>query len=457
MSRQSIAARLWWNAYLLWHVRGERKLPFKPLDEVIAIQNRRVRAIVKYAYETVPYYREVMDARGLKPRDFLCAEDLARLPVLTGEDLADDPDRFVSRRYRKGSGVDIRTSGTIGRAKIVHYDPAAMFQVLAATYRQRLVWAHFVGRTTGYREAVPARRGAMHDQVRTFYADHSWIPSGVDLQRAHIDAEIPLAQVAAELDDFKPDVVLGYGVFLGALFKWIALNRPDCHCPKVLIYGAEAMAEEHLRTLEEDLGVPVIANYEAAEALRLAFQCEYRQGYHISLDQVAVRIVDREGMTLPNGEIGEVIVSNLTNRATVLLNYAIGDRARLGTEPCGCGRSLPTIGSIEGRVHDCLVLPNGKLAISGGVLKRLLGVGSISQVQVEQFEMNRFVVRAVEVPGCDRVAIAAALENALADLIEGPVELEVEWVDVLAPGRGGKVRSVITHCLEEALEAPGVS
>jgi len=441
------------NAYVVWHVAGERRLPFTPLEKLVAIQNRRVRAIVRHAYKTVPFYREVMDARGLRPRDFSAAEDLERLPLLTGEELADDPDRFVSTKYRPGSGVAIHTSGTTGKAKVIHWDSAAMYRALAHTYRHRLVLAPLVGGTTGYREAVPARIGAIHDEVRAFYESHLWVPGGIDLKRCHIDAEQPLRQVTAELDAFRPDVVLGYGVFLGAMFRWIALNRPDCHRPKAVVYGAEEMTEAHRLTIEDDLGIPVFSNYEAAEALRIAFQCERREGFHLSMDLVALRVVDDSGATAPDGESGEIVLSNLMNRATVLLNYAIGDRASLSTAPCPCGRTLPTIERLEGRSHDCLVLPHGRLAVSGGVLKRLLEVGGMSQVQVEQEELCRFVVRAVDLPGSDRSAAAAGLERALEDLMERPVELTVEWCESIPPGPSGKVRAVISHCLDAALAA----
>lgn len=71
----------YWTAYTLWHVRDEASLPFRPLDEILARQRRRVRSIVAHAYHTVPYYREVMDAAHLGPDDFQSADDLARLPL----------------------------------------------------------------------------------------------------------------------------------------------------------------------------------------------------------------------------------------------------------------------------------------------------------------------------------------------------------------------------------------
>ena len=104
--------KAYWTAYTLWHVRDEAKLPFRPLEEITALQNRRVRAVVAHAYDSVPYYREVMDAARLHPRDVRTADDFARLPVLTGGELARDPQRCLSRRYANGRSLEIRSSGT---------------------------------------------------------------------------------------------------------------------------------------------------------------------------------------------------------------------------------------------------------------------------------------------------------------------------------------------------------
>lgn len=72
--------KAYWNTFTLWHVRNEKRFPYRPLDEIFALQNRRVRAMVAHAYATVPHYREVMDGVGLRPDDVRTADDLARLP-----------------------------------------------------------------------------------------------------------------------------------------------------------------------------------------------------------------------------------------------------------------------------------------------------------------------------------------------------------------------------------------
>ena len=128
------------------------------------------------------------------------------------------------------------------------------------------------------------------------------------------------------------------------------------------MYGADRLSDADRLLIETEFGVPVLSTYQAVEALRIAFQCERRHVFHMSLDQVAVRVVDANGKALGPGSTGEIVISNLTNRATVLLNYKLGDVVTLGGSPCPCGRSLPTIERIEGRADDLIVLPGGQRA-----------------------------------------------------------------------------------------------
>ncbi len=95
--------RAYWSGFALWQALGERKLPFRNLEQILEIQNRRVRLIVRHAYDTVPHYREAMDDAGLRPGDFRTGADLARLPLVTAQDLVKDPKRFRSTRFEQGA------------------------------------------------------------------------------------------------------------------------------------------------------------------------------------------------------------------------------------------------------------------------------------------------------------------------------------------------------------------
>lgn len=439
--------KAYWNAFILWHVRGEGRLPYRPLEEILTIQNRRVQAIVTHAYATVPYYREVMDQAGLQPSDFHTADDLARLPFLSGDQLARDPDRFLSRRYTNGRSLRLHSSGTSGRLRKINYDARALFLALVHGHRQRRVLAHFVGRRFGYREMVATRPGSIGSRIREFYESYSWIPQNVELTRSALSPGDHFETNVNRLNEVKPDVLVGYGSYLGVLFRRAWEEKLPIFRPKVVVYGGDCMAEADRLLLENEFHVPVYSSYQAAETLRLAFQCERRDGFHMSLDHVAVRVVDKDGNRVGPGETGEIVISNLTNRATVLLNYKLGDMVTLGSAPCPCGRTLPTIARIDGRADDLIALPNGQLIHSLVVLPSLHRVPGVIQVKLIQEDLQRFSLQVVCVGTVDWSQTCQELDTALRSILSHARTVNITRVDAIRPEPGDKVKAVISHCL----------
>ena len=445
VSSAGLLRKAYWSAFTLWHARGEERLPYRPLDEIAGLQARRVRAIVAHAYEQVPHYREIMDREALHPRDFRTADDLARLPIVTGEDVARVPERFLSRdRHRRG-GITIRSSGTSGMAKRIDYDAAALFLTMAQGHRRRVILARFVGRKYGYREMSATRSGSVDLQVRAFYASHFWAPGKIEFQRSVLSPRDSFEENVAQLNAFRPDLLSGYGTYLGALFRAASERRLEVFRPKVVLYGGDRMADADRRLIETEYGVPVLSGYQAAEALRMSFQCEWRQGFHVDLDRVAFRVVNGRGEALGPGESGHMVISNLTNRATVLLNYKLGDVVTLGGSACPCGRSLPTLDRIEGRSDDLVALPGGEVAHSLVIMEGLQAVAGVVQVQLVQEELRRFKLLVVGNSRVDRERTGRELGAALRRVLGEDLSLELEWVDAIPPGPGGKVRAVVSH------------
>lgn len=445
-----LATRLAWTAYTAWRARGDERLPFRPLDRILAAQGRRVRSIVRHAAATVPHYRDAMRAAGLRPEDLRGADDLAALPLVSGDDLAAAPERFASERWPAARTLALRSSGTGGRPKTVRYQPAALFTALAHGQRQRAVLAHFVGRRSGYAEMSVQRNDSVADQLRSFYEAHLWVPRRLDLRRAVLPVDAGFEAAVARIDAFRPEVIFGYGSFLGALFRRAHESGRPLHRPRVLWYGADAMAAADRALIEGTLGIPVVSTYQADEALRIGFQCEERRGFHLALDDLAVRVVDERGRTVAPGASGEIVLSNLTSRATVLLNYRLGDVVTLDAEPCPCGRTLPTLARIEGRADDLVTLPNGDVRHPISLLYDLQAVPGVVRVQLVQEEVTRFTLRAVCAAGTDWPPTAERLRRVLAEslgqgaALDG-LRVEAERVDEIPRQAGGKVRAVISR------------
>jgi phenylacetate-CoA ligase len=451
MMRQSMS-RLRWSTYTFLKSRPEARLPFQPLETILERQNRKIRSIVAHAYATVPHYRDAMDRQGLKPEDFNTTDDLCQLPLVTGAELVASPERFCSSRYSPANTLTLLSSGTSGAAKQVRYDHLALFKALAHGHRQRAVMSHFVGKNAEYREMGIVRRDSVSKQLRNFYESNTWVPRRMDVRRCRLPLELPFSDLIDELNQFKPHLLTGYGSHLGALFRWAIEQRPDFHQPKLICYGADGMSPADRDLIETEGQIPVMSTYQADEALRIGFQCEIRKGFHLFLDDVAINVIRSDGESAKPGETGEIVISNLNNRATVLLNYKLGDMVTLATDPCSCGRTLPTIENIAGRANDMLRCPDGERRHALIFLAPLQEIPGVNQVQLVQRSDGSILVNTACRAGSNWPAISRSIETAVRRLMGHQIEVTSRQLAEIPREPSGKIRAVISH-LDDGTDA----
>jgi len=433
--------RLLWTLYLAGHLRGQAHFAFRRLTAVRRIQARRVRRMISFAYSHVPYYRDTMQRIGLKPENVRTADDLARLPIIERDQLQRDPEYFVSRAQPLDSYLRVRSGGSTGAPRTIYWDLGGIFQNAAHAERERSIVARLVGRFTHYRESVITTGFSSDEAIQQLYRRHAFLPSVVGLQHQYLSLLDPPERNVALLNAFRPDVIRTYGSYLGQLFTHLQATGAPFHCPKVVFYDADELAAPARRLISEDFGVSILSAYQAVEAFKIAFECEHHRGLHLNLDAYPVRIVGRSGETLPPGESGEVIVSNLVNRGTILLNYRLGDVASLLPDRCPCGRTLPLLSFIEGRTDDWIRLPSGQVIHPQSVRTIFTNEGQVREYRVVH-SGNRFDIVVVAAPTCDRERLHARIAAGFAERFGPVAEVRVTFVDAIPRGPSGKLRPV---------------
>ena len=398
--------------------------------------------MVSHAHRTVPYYRETMKRLGLVPDDFGNASDLSRLPVIEREQLQRDPEYFQSDSHRIGEDMDSRSGGSTGAPRGVKWDTAAIFQNAAHAERERSIIAKTVGRFVNYKESVITSLYGTEREIQELYANRAILPSRSRVQYQHLSLLDSPDKNVALLNEFRPDVIRSYGSYLDRLFTHVYSTGKQFHRPKVVFYDADELPERARRLISDEFGVCILSAYQAVEAFKIGFECEMHSGIHLNTDLYPVRLVDENLGDVAVGDSGEVVVSNLVNRATVLLNYRLGDVARLIPAGCTCGRTLPLMSFIEGRTDDWVTLSSGEVVHPQSIRTLFTNEKEISQYQVVQRQRDHFTV-----------AIAGVTEDAmLAERIVGrfkerfgePVSIDVSFVESIEPSVGGKIRPVVS-------------
>lgn len=442
----SLAARLGWSAYVAAHAPGQTRFPFAGEATIVRAQSRRVRAAVAHAYRTVPYYRELMRARGLAPEDFRRVGDLAKLPLLDRGQVQRDPEYFVSTaqplsRYRR-----VASSGSTGAPLTAYWDWPAHFRSAAYALRGRPAWV----RHLGSRQTVISPPGASVRAGQDFNRRTAMV--GGLVRRQNLSMLDPPEVNVELINDFRPQVIGSYGSYLDDLFLYLERSGARMHRPALVGYGADDLPSRAREAIAKR-GIGLAGAYQAVEVLNIGFECGRGTGLHLNVDLCPVTILGPDGAPCEVGEPGEVVVSNLVNRATVLLNYRLGDLASRLPERCPCGRTLPLLSPVEGRSDDWVQRSDGARVHPQSVCQCFRGESGVWRYQVVQPERGRLEVAVVPAPGADAAAIEARVRDRLAAVIGDGTAVAVRFVDEIPAAASGKRRAVRSHLGRVSAEA----
>lgn len=406
-----------------------------------AAQERRLAAVVAHAFRTVPFYADTMRARGLEPRDLRSVGDLTLLPLVERTDLQDDPDRFLSRAWSKSEYVALRSGGSTGEPRYVYHDGGSVLENTGQSERHATVLRRLTGRLRPRTLGVGSPHGAAA-MLRTLARCHALIPDRLLPAEQSFSMAAAPEEIVRRIDAARPDILSGYGSYLEPVVQLLE-ERSGGFVPRVFAYGGDALSPATRARIETRLGAAVWSCYQAVEALKIGYECVQHRGLHVHADLCDVRIVDDAGRSLPAGETGDVVISNLVNHGTVLLNYRLGDRATLLPRPCPCGSSLPLLGFPEGRVEEWLETASGERVYSQRLRSLIVDEEEIRRFQIVQESASRVRLSIVPSVGAQRAALGERCRAAFAALLGPAVAVEVAFVDDLERTAAGKVNTVI--------------
>lgn len=467
-----VIARARETAYLLALNQRERAVPWWSRERLEQEQRAQLRTAIEHAYAQVPFYRRAIDALGAVPADFRDVRDLERLPLIDGRDLAANPNDLTAAEYLHGGREVFSTSGsTTGVRKRICWDHPSLMRRFARGERDRTVIVGLAGErwtanmlreltTREWQRTLAARllgvRADTHQRLqilpagfssRTMRAigeERSLVPRR-PLHYHHLSPLAPFEVAAAQIRAIRPRIVYSFGSYAEQFLREMVDRKVDVPMPRVWVYLGD-MVSPLGREIAEQVGCRLYSVYGAMEAGTIGFQCERREGFHLNTDLCALRIADADGRTLPAGEVGDIVISSLENRATVLLNYRIGDRGVIDERPCPCGRTLPLLASFAGRASETVDLPDGR-RLSSLVLEGLFRaeLRQTIRAQLEQLSPGRLRWRIVPFRSVDAAMLREAFVERAARCLGSDVELDVRLEEQIAPTKEGKLVRTVVH------------
>jgi phenylacetate-CoA ligase len=422
-----------------WLAELERTQWMSP-EQVAEYQFARLRRLVEFAYEHVPYYRTTLDEHGVPPQRLQSPLDLRDFPFLTRELIRARFDDL--RAHANLPHVHRRSSGgSTGSPVTVLVDMNRMGLVEAGRLRAQ----RWFGVEPGTREIIlwgSPIEVTRQDRIRKFrdWCFNSRLLSAFDM------GEKALARHLAAIYRHRPVKIYGYASSLYLLAGYMeqqhALPPPKL---KAVFTTAEPLFDFQRKTIEAALDCPVGIEYGCRDGGLVALECP-EGGLHILAEGMVVEILDPDA----DGR-GEIVLTNLESHAFPIIRYRTGDIGSLDLSPCHCGRGLPKLRGVEGRRTDFLVTPSGRVLHALSAIYILRELPAIREFKIVQEAIDRLIIHLVLRQPLGP-AEEASMHAQFAAVFGSDMHVEIVRADTLPRSASGKFRYVESRVAQAVLE-----
>lgn len=407
----------------------------------------RLHELLVSAFQHVPYYRVLWSGIGLKASDLqqISLNDLATLPPTEKVIARDKPlDLLIGGVPQKNHKIQ-HTSGSTGTPVAVYWLPNEVQRSLAVREARA---CHFAG--VSYRMPRATFSGRIvepnPDSKGPFYR-FNWFEKQVYFSAFHLRPET-VSQYVKALWRHKTQWINGYSNSIYQLASMIINQGLDAPRLRAVITTSEKVTPEMREVIERAFSTKVYEEYGTVEDLFYVCECEHGRK-HINPDAGIIEIVDEYFRPVKPGEIGEVLATGFIRPSQPTIRFRIGDLAVLDGESCPCGRKMPVLQEVVGRLEDTIY------GLDGRRMVRFHGIfidqPNVREGQIVQEELDLIRVRIVPQPGfndADRTDVIGRIQQRLSSRMR----VEIDLVDSIDRTKAGKFRAVICNLDSEEIK-----
>ena len=415
----------------LYELRKNSRLEPSSLREK---QNRKLRAVLKHAYEKVPFYHKKFRNAGIRLSDIKTVEDLHKVPITTKSEIQQVSfDELIAKNVNRKEYVKRMTSGSTGIPLTVVVDRSVIDF-------ENAMWV----RTYFENGMKPWHKMVRITDPRNFKLRQDWYQR-IGLMRTKFISIFDNAKTQlSAIEEYEPDVIRGYASsveILADAFKDNALLEKT----PLIFTSAELLDRRARDVINSAFGTELFDLYVSMEFGLMAWECDERLGYHINADGLVVEFVKNGELVAP-GEEGVVVCTNLFNRVMPLIRYRIGDVGIASDEQCSCGRTLPLMKILEGRTGDYLVALDGRIIPPIAFFPfPFEDVRGINQFRVIQETRDKLLIVLAVGRNKLREQILEKAERNLKVLFGEGMRVEFQMVEEIVKDSHGKLRKIISH------------
>ena len=416
-------------------------------------RTERLRAVLRHAAESVPHYRDTWgeEAKGAAQEGVL-----EGIPLLEKDPVRADAGCLVDPAARDGRPLTFYTSGSTGTPIASLWTRDELRASMAVREVRSAGWAGvsftkpratFSGRISVPDPNSPGPFHRLNRAERQIY--FSPFHLGPRTARQYVEA----------LRKHRIEWLTGYAVSFHLLAQFmLEQNIEPPPQLRAVITTSEKLTPTMRETMTRAYGCQVFEEYSTVENVLFASECEHGS-LHVSPDIGIVEILDEKGTPCPPGVVGEVVATQTFRRLQPFVRFRLGDLASWSDEVCRCGRAMPVLAGVDGRVEDVVIgLDGRRLVRFHGIFIDLEGV---REGQVVQERRDAIRLRLVPDTGFGEPSVSdrrGEVEQIVRKRFEqrlgAEMQIDIEWVDSIERTAAGKFRAVISKLADDAARPP---
>lgn len=411
-----------------------RKNQWLKPSELEELQNKKLRAMIKHAYENTEFYHGKLKDAGVRPEDIKNVDDLKKIPFTTKNELRDN----ISTILTKGTNLNkchiVETSGSSGIQTKVVYDEVADDFSKAVNLRSH------IENGLGVRDRWIVLRDEIdghHEPIK------KWFQYLRIFSPMQVSVFNPIDEQVSVLRKFRPKILGGYSSAIELLAKYVEKNNIVDIRPNMIFGTSELLDKKTREYINSIFHVDMIDHFGCIELNRTAWECREHAGYHIDIDSVVMEFI-KNSENVSVGEKGEIVYTGLYNYAMPLIRYKIEDIGIPSDEKCSCGRGLPLMEIIEGRKDSLIQIPDGRIFSPLALTAIMEQTPYIKSFKIIQDKKD--LIRILIVKG-DAFSqhVVDKVEMKFKKVLGNDINIKIDIVGDIPKDRSGKIRTVASN------------
>ncbi|MCX6681014.1 MAG: phenylacetate--CoA ligase family protein [Methanothrix sp.] len=404
-----------------------------PLEDLHALQEDRLKSVVRYVYDHSAFYRQRFKEAGVEPGDIRTLADVSKLPFTRKVDLRDN---YPTGMFSAPKSQVVRyhvSSGTTGKPTVVGYTKGDI-----ETWSESLARAlTSIGLDSDDVVQVGYGYGLFTGGLGLHYGAERIGAAVLPVGTGNTERQIELMQ---DLGTTAIACTPSYFLHIMEVAEKMGISIKKDTQLKAGIFGAEPWSLETRKRIEDATGINAYDIYGTSEISGPLFtECHVKKGIHVWADMFLIEVLDpKTDEPVADGETGELVFTTLHKFALPLIRYRIGDLTIMDSEPCECGRTHPRIMRILGRTDDMLIIRGINVFPSQveSVLMDIPEVGDHWEILVDRkgpLDMMTVRVELTQAGFSDKIGDLMKLRKKISKELKGVLNIAAE-VDLVEPG-----------------------